>query len=203
MDGSPLSLSLPVGSYPASSLFPHDASKTKDYPIHKVIVSLCRSVALIALYCVYAFLASEYVAALSRTQVFLPPLSASCQPAALPSARRSAAPSITFSPSRLKCLSAFRLLIRLHSRVSWVNQRGRPSSEKRFVSQAPDDRPPRYYRQIFTRRVAGGRPLLSLSLSPSAFLRLTYSRSDGRRIFIIRIPPHGAGRTNERVEQNR
>ena len=80
-----------------------------------------------------------------------------------------------------------------------MNQRGRPSSEKRFVSQAQDDRPPRYYRQIFTRRVAGGRPLLSLSLSPSAFLRLTYSRSDGRRIFIIRIPPHGAGRTNERT----
>ena len=60
-------LSLSPGGIIPSSLFPHDASKTKDYPIHKVIVSLCRSVALIALYCVYAFLASEYLAALSRT----------------------------------------------------------------------------------------------------------------------------------------
>ena len=145
-----LSLALPAGSYSAH-FFPMTRGRQKT--LHKVIVSLCLSVALIALYCVYAFLASEYVAA------GFPSSRSTRRPR--PSAAPPAAPSITFSPPRLKRLSAFRLLIRLSPfSGEWArDKRGHPRSHLFLPLKSQDDWPPRYYRQIFTRRGAGGRPL--------------------------------------------
>ena len=122
-----LSPSLSPGGIILRSLFPHDAGETKDYVHTKssFSLSLClcgtdRSLLCLRISCERV----EYVAAaLSQSQVFpslIPPAArprprpspAVSQPAPLP-----AAPSITFSPPRLKRLSAFRLLIRLHSRL--------------------------------------------------------------------------------------
>ena len=133
--------SLAAGSYP-THFFP--LTRTRQKTLLRVIVSRCPSSSALCGRCgtdrslLCLRISCEWVEYLTSGALavagfrFSP--SAGRQRAALP-----VAPSITFSPSRLKRLSAFRLLIRLHSRARW-SCKGREAicfSRRKMISASP------------------------------------------------------------------
>ena len=135
--------SLAAGSYP-THFFP--STRTRQKTLHRVIVSRCLSSSALCGRCgtdrslLCLRISCEWVEYLTSGALavagfpFSPSAGRQTQTAALP-----VAPSITFSPSRLKRLSAFRLLIRLHSRAgsSCKEREAICFSRRKMISASP------------------------------------------------------------------